>query len=83
VSDLLERLRGNIGDESRNQEEAADEIERLRGLLREARSIASDPYTAEYALTAMLARIDAALSTNLPEISSGLTVNAVQPSGTD
>ncbi len=32
--DLLERLRGNIGDESRNQEEAADEIERLRGLLR-------------------------------------------------
>jgi hypothetical protein len=34
---------------------------RLRALLREARDIAADPYTAEYVLTAILARIDAAI----------------------
>jgi hypothetical protein len=30
MTDLIARLRGNVGDDSANQDEAADEIERLR-----------------------------------------------------
>ena len=45
----------------------ADEIERLRGLLREARS-------SGMLWTGIAQRIDAALSTNSSEISSGLVI---------
>jgi hypothetical protein len=93
VSDIVKRLRESAlawANEIDTRREAAADIERLRGLLREARAVifyafndesANEPHNAGENLRymAMLASIDAALHDNGADVSVRA---AVQPEGT-